>query len=64
MEDSIIPSAQATPIKAERIPLKERIKNLMNAERPKRRRKGWLDRIIVGKRKQKLNKECTEPNKI
>jgi hypothetical protein len=46
MEDSIVPSVQGTPIKRERIPLRERIRGLMNSERPKRRKRGWMERIV------------------
>jgi hypothetical protein len=51
MEDSIVPSIQGTPIKSERIPLRERIRGLMNSERPKRRKRGWMERIVGKKRK-------------
>jgi hypothetical protein len=61
MEDSIIPSVQATPVKSERVPLKERIRGLINSERPKRRRRGWLEKIVGKKRLQGkvyVPKEC------
>jgi hypothetical protein len=46
MEDSIILSIQVTPVKSERIPLKERIRGLMYNDRPRRRRKRWLEKIV------------------
>jgi len=52
MEDSIIPSVQVTPVKSERVPLKERIRGLINSERPQRRRRGWLEKIVGKKRLQ------------
>ena len=54
MEDSIIPSVEVTPVKsiAERVPLRERIKTILNTEKPRRlRRRGWFERI-VGKKKK------------
>ena len=55
MEDSIIPSVNVTPVKSlkERIPLKERIKTMLNTERPRRRRRGWIERIVGKKQGQK-----------
>ena len=57
MEDSIIPSVQVTPVKVEeRIPLKERIRGLLNSERTsglKRRKRNWFDKI-VGKTKKSI----------
>jgi hypothetical protein len=56
MEDSIIPSVDVTPVKSikERIPLKERIKTILNTEKPRRRRRGWLERILGKKKVQKM----------
>jgi len=56
MEDSIIPSVDVTPVKSikERIPLKERIKTILNTEKPRRRRRGWLERIVGKKKVQKM----------
>jgi hypothetical protein len=60
MEDSIIPSVAGTPVKRERIPLRERIKGLMNSERPKRRKRGWMERIVGKKRDKTGGKEIKE----
>jgi hypothetical protein len=49
MEDSIIPSGETTPVKIKRTPLKERIRNLLNSERTRRRRKGWLEKLTGSK---------------
>ena|SRR5579859_114806 len=57
MEDSIIPSVDVTPIRSisERVPLKERIKTILNTERPRRmRRRGWFERIVGKKKVQKM----------
>jgi hypothetical protein len=51
MEDSIVPSAKGTPVKTERIPLKERIRGLINTERPKKRKRFWFEEIVGKKRK-------------
>ena len=55
MEDSIIPSVNVTPVKSlkERVPLKERIKTMLNTERPRRRRRGWIEKIVGKKQGQK-----------
>jgi hypothetical protein len=60
MEDSIVPSVQGTPTRTERIPLRERIKGLMNSERPKRRKRGWMERIVGKTRKGGNIKESTK----
>jgi hypothetical protein len=52
MEDSIVPSTQVTPIKTARIPLKERIRSMMNKEKPPKRRRGWLEKIVGRKRQE------------
>jgi len=52
MEDSIIPSTQVTPSKTVRVPLKERIRGMMNKEKPKKRRRGWLEKIVGKKQFQ------------
>ena len=56
MEDSIIPSVDVTPVKSvkERVPLKERIRTILNTEKPRRRRRGWLERIVGNKKAQKI----------
>lgn len=63
MEDSIIPSTQVTPVKNERIPLKELIRELMNNERRKRRKRGWLEKI-VGLKRWQVNTQVGPQNRL
>ena len=62
MEDSIIPSVNVTPVKSlkERVPLKERIKTMLNTERPRRRRRGWIERIVGKKQGQEQGQKIQD----